>query len=74
MRGLKYQKLGYIQLPKYVAPHTGAWIEIRNMIASYLLLKVAPHTGAWIEMTEVKRNEDGQIVAPHTGAWIEMIP
>ena len=32
-----------------VAPHTGAWIETRNIRMGDLSDDVAPHTGAWIE-------------------------
>ena len=33
-----------------VAPHEGAWIEIRCDLLWLQLLEVAPHEGAWIEM------------------------
>ena len=33
-----------------VAPHWGAWIEIRLPIAPSMVLVVAPHWGAWIEI------------------------
>ncbi|MEE3391508.1 MAG: hypothetical protein VZR28_10065 [Candidatus Cryptobacteroides sp.] len=33
-----------------VAPHAGAWIEIRRLQTTHLLLPVAPHAGAWIEI------------------------
>ncbi len=36
---------------KNVAPHVGAWIEIKlKKIRIEMLLFVAPHVGAWIEM------------------------
>ena len=35
----------------YVAPHTGAWIEILMELQKYTVeIEVAPHTGAWIEI------------------------
>ena len=35
-----------------VAPHAGAWIEIRRLAAEQRELDmVAPHAGAWIEIT-----------------------
>ena len=33
-----------------VAPHAGAWIEIRRAMCGLLIVRVAPHAGAWIEM------------------------
>ena len=34
----------------WVAPYTGAWIEILLNIELFLLIPVAPYTGAWIEI------------------------
>ena len=34
----------------FVAPYTGAWIEIVVAGATITLSIVAPYTGAWIEM------------------------
>ena len=39
-----------------VAPHWGAWIEIRETIRDRHSKTVAPHWGAWIE---IKRPTDG---------------
>ena len=33
-----------------VAPHAGAWIEIRLNLSGGLCNGVAPHAGAWIEI------------------------
>ena len=39
---------------KAVAPFTGAWIEIMNLIElNDMYLHVAPFTGAWIEIASV---------------------
>ncbi len=40
---------------EYVAPHVGAWIEIRldNRLARRIE-NVAPHVGAWIEILNLK--------------------
>ena len=35
---------------KAVAPFTGAWIEMKNVIKYRPFLIVAPFTGAWIEI------------------------
>ena len=45
--------LGYAHwhLRTSVAPHAGAWIEIKYAAArGYLAFRVAPHAGAWIEI------------------------
>ncbi|WP_404351843.1 hypothetical protein [Caproicibacterium sp. XB2] len=36
--------------PIFVAPYTGAWIEIFGFPASTSETIVAPYTGAWIEI------------------------
>ncbi len=33
-----------------VAPHVGAWIEIKEQEDTHLYGCVAPHVGAWIEI------------------------
>src|SRR5690625_1857515 len=38
------------QVAEVVAPHVGAWIEIRRKFLICLSLQVAPHVGAWIEI------------------------
>ena len=34
-----------------VAPHAGAWIEIKRVLENVVLRVVAPHAGAWIEIS-----------------------
>ena len=34
----------------FVAPHAGAWIEIKDLINVGQIVQVAPHAGAWIEI------------------------
>ena len=36
-----------------VAPHAGAWIEIKEFPDCDISITVAPHAGAWIEMVIV---------------------
>ena len=35
---------------EYVAPHAGAWIEMRRRRGERCRWQVAPHAGAWIEI------------------------
>ena len=57
-----------------VAPHTGAWIEIKVVEEGRALITiVAPHTGAWIEIVNLSKPRSMALVAPHTGAWIEIL-
>ena len=49
-RGLKSSCSHRLLKPTYVAPFTGAWIEIDINIAEEQEMKVAPFTGAWIEI------------------------
>ncbi len=37
-----------------VAPHAGAWIEIRTIWIHGAKESVAPHAGAWIEIMPVQ--------------------
>ena len=37
----------------WVAPYTGAWIEISKVTPIVLEIAVAPYTGAWIEILYV---------------------
>jgi len=37
----------------FVAPHGGAWIEIKIHWLALLLDGVAPHGGAWIEIRDI---------------------
>ncbi len=56
-----------------VAPHVGAWIEIRLGDYIIIALVVAPHVGAWIEIVCNNAFIVPIEVAPHVGAWIEML-
>ena len=60
------------QSAMYVAPFTGAWIEICWPRPSVATVRVAPFTGAWIEMPMQKEHHMTDPVAPFTGAWIEI--
>ena len=33
-----------------VAPHAGAWVEIKDVMISLVVAAVAPHAGAWVEI------------------------
>ena len=71
-RGLKCL-LVQLQAPiQPVAPHAGAWIEIRGRDRGDCSIFVAPHAGAWIEMICRAGSTTFLIVAPHAGAWIEI--
>ena len=42
-----------VRLAYAVAPHAGAWIEIKGIACYYNDDEVvAPHAGAWIEITQ----------------------
>ena len=56
-----------------VAPHVGAWIEIRSLYQCESPVLVAPHVGAWIEIIGRSSFTSFLIVAPHVGAWIEIL-
>ena len=56
----------------YVAPFTGAWIEIGSMGTYEYAIEVAPFTGAWIEISYKCLLICHSLVAPFTGAWIEI--
>ena len=49
-RGLKFVQDGIVTLCDFVAPHAGAWIEIRDNARNPRAATVAPHAGAWIEI------------------------
>ena len=57
----------------FVAPFTGAWIEIPPTSAPFAYSGVAPFTGAWIEITLAASAKENRQVAPFTGAWIEIL-
>ena len=72
-RGLKYKVGAESAWSYYVAPFTGAWIEIRHALTTAIGWCVAPFTGAWIEISlSADWLSLGAQVAPFTGAWIEM--
>ena len=72
MRGLKCYQRRQSGHKAYVAPYTGAWIEIDGTIWTCHEKTVAPYTGAWIEISVFDTISFAPIVAPYTGAWIEM--
>ena len=49
-RGLKYADADVGDCRLDVAPHAGAWIEMRKGWTKIKLAPVAPHAGAWIEI------------------------
>ena len=57
----------------YVAPFTGAWIEMPFSPLGMTKSRVAPFTGAWIEITIRDNRRQPSMVAPFTGAWIEIV-
>ena len=57
----------------WVAPYTGAWIEINVNFEELTKENVAPYTGAWIEIKIPLINQLTHFVAPYTGAWIEIM-
>ena len=57
-----------------VAPHAGAWIEMRLKLLCFIPRMVAPHAGAWIEILPGWVRRGPVPVAPHAGAWIEIMP
>ena len=73
MRGLKFEIMELLHGMYQVAPHMGAWIEIRWEKGENEIKLVAPHMGAWIEITLFCVNFTNLLVAPHMGAWIEIL-
>ena len=59
MRGLKYKIRSAFTCIWFVAPYTGAWIEIGAWELVKEKKKVAPYTGAWIEI--------------HKASWEELV-
>ena len=60
----------HIHIGAWVAPFTGAWIEIKLDIYTPPMIGVAPFTGAWIEIKLDIYTPPMIGVAPFTGAWI----
>ena len=50
VRGLKSILICNTNPTIFVAPYTGAWIEIRQVAELVAKGNVAPYTGAWIEI------------------------
>ena len=73
VRGLKSYVIAGSSTGYYVAPFTGAWIEISiHRLIRAFSASVAPFTGAWIEIFLKIINFSVDNVAPFTGAWIEI--
>ena len=72
-RGLKLHAHGVSTGVEYVAPFTGAWIEMVMTDTYTHHLVVAPFTGAWIEIWGYDPHSMDMMVAPFTGAWIEIL-
>jgi len=53
---LKLPSRRYWQRVRFVAPFTGAWIEIRPAAPTVYPPTVAPFTGAWIEMMSIVKS------------------
>ena len=70
-RGLKQMMQKFVLMPRFVAPHAGAWIETSQTLVMAVEHRVAPHAGAWIETHCVPWSRPTRRVAPHAGAWIE---
>ncbi len=50
VRGLKWKSVTVQRSCGVVAPHAGAWIEIKKGGLQQGKDRVAPHAGAWIEI------------------------
>jgi len=51
VRGLKSKRNLLQERKRDVAPYMGAWIEMKIVTESALIMHVAPYMGAWIEMS-----------------------
>ena len=56
----------------YVAPHTGAWIEILGDGKIKLTTASLPIRERGLKYQHIRLRTRGEAVAPHTGAWIEI--
>ncbi len=72
VRGLKSTSCLALSISLSVAPHVGAWIEIKVDVSNQQEPWVAPHVGAWIEIDTYGSAHNDHNVAPHVGAWIEI--
>ena len=50
---MKYSNSNKWSYRRAVAPYTGAWIEILNLLRKASRPSVAPYTGAWIEIDAI---------------------
>ena len=73
VRGLKLPSIQCLIVAFFVAPCTGAWIEILTSVPHSCVRWVAPCTGAWIEIVKSIHWIVSRGVAPCTGAWIEIV-
>ena len=74
VRGLKFVSEAVDGLSAYVAPFTGAWIEI-NFAAQDFFPAAASHPSRvrGLKSLDVTGTTDTNVVAPFTGAWIEIL-
>ena len=72
-RGLKFSNARLAQLPIFVAPHAGAWIEIfcpnQHKASNGGSLPMRERGLKYHRQMEVNKES---LVAPHAGAWIEI--
>ena len=71
-RGLKLVWISCLMRRRYVAPFTGAWIEIRGNKIILLLLLSLPSRERGLKSKYLGIPFVDDIVAPFTGAWIEI--
>ena len=75
VRGLKYLVFVDPRVLVAVAPHVGAWIEMKSGACVYLYRPASSHP-MWVRGLKYARPPErlcGLQVAPHVGAWIEML-
>ena len=74
-RGLKYERASLAPKGPRVAPHAGAWIEIRIKLANEQEQSSFPMRGAWIEIWATTAQACRKCLSlPMRGAWIEILP
>ena len=74
VRGLKSITRGNYWVDIFVAPHTGAWIEIIPQIAVLAGIPEShPTRVRGLKYLPTFKGVKGYTVAPHTGAWIEIV-
>ena len=72
MRGLKYAYAILRPYGGFVAPHVGAWIEIKEHRNEVRSDRSHPTWVRGLKLEEFKGSLKKQGVAPHVGAWIEI--